>query len=175
MLPRFPDLVPTSAIRQAIFNIDFAFLRIDSFRFFVMVISLVLLVPQQSITTQILLGNAFWVDWNHNIELIPNQTDTIMVLLSICMINVTNFHVITAKISKIDLKSIIKSEILLIIDSGFLDRFRTLLPFSRNELGATRNPIAHCTTLCKTDYYNLKKLAPCQWGFHPDSQACNWW
>ena len=47
-----------------------------------------------------------------------------------------NFHVITATLhvilfdksgSKIDLKSIIESEILLIIDSGFLDRFPTLV------------------------------------------------
>ncbi len=39
VLPRFADLVPTSAIKQAIFDIDFAFFRIDSFRFFVLVIS----------------------------------------------------------------------------------------------------------------------------------------
>ena len=43
VLPWFADLVPTSAIEQVIFNIDFAFFRIASFRFFVLVISLVLL------------------------------------------------------------------------------------------------------------------------------------
>ncbi len=43
VLPRFADLAPTSAIVWINFGIDFAFFRIDSFRFFVLVISLVLL------------------------------------------------------------------------------------------------------------------------------------
>ncbi len=34
VLPRFADLVPTSAIEDAIIDIDFAFFRIDSFQFF---------------------------------------------------------------------------------------------------------------------------------------------
>ena len=37
MLPRFADLVPTSAIEHIIFDIDLAFFRIYSFRFFVLV------------------------------------------------------------------------------------------------------------------------------------------
>ena len=57
MLPRFADLAPTSAIIWLKTEIDSAFFRIDSFRFFA--ISLVVLVLQQRMTAQIPLENMF--------------------------------------------------------------------------------------------------------------------
>ena len=59
VLLRFADLAPLSAIISPILMIDCALFRIDSFGFFTLTISPVLFVPQESITTQIPLENAF--------------------------------------------------------------------------------------------------------------------
>ncbi len=74
------------------FGIDVAFFRIDSFRFFVLAISLVLLAPWESITTQIPLGTAFRIDWNHQFwpfnpfNPLPTTTVSLQMLWHICKI-----------------------------------------------------------------------------------------